>query len=280
MNIRKAFVLIVTALALCGFQAVAQTTEHTIKVEPNAATSERAPKDSAVNTKCFEVVGTSDYYFGSIDAEGSVEHTFVLKNNCTTLIEVDRAQASCGCTAAVVSEKNIQPGQEAKIQVKFTPPRGTRGKVAKTVSVFLKGETQPHTVLRFSAEVKTDLDLQPAYIQLLGAEVGTAVNGKATVKNVTTEDIEISEMQFTATSYADTTIAKSGSTVAIPLTKVSVKPTTMKLKPGESQEVTITLTPDYEGQVNGSLRLKTKKSEAYLQLYGIVRGKGQGEVKK
>jgi len=259
--------MIAAFAALLAPRTAAQTGSTTITAVPD--------------TKCFEVVGTSDFYFGSIEADGSVEHTFLFKNNCPGVIEIDRAQASCGCTAAVVSEKTIQPGQEAKILVKFTPPRGTRGKVTKTVSVILKNETQPHTVLRFSADVKTDIELQPSYIQLLGSEVGSSVEGKATIKNVTTEDVEIVEMAFSATSYADTSAAKTGTTVAIPLTKISVDPSTMKLKPGASQEVVITLKPEYEGQVNGSLRIKTKKNnEAYLQVFGIVRAKGQGEVKK
>ena len=273
-------IVMMAALTVCFAYASYAQTETTIKAVPDGGKAVPDTK-AAQDTKCFEVVGTSDFYFGTIDADGSVEHTFVFKNNCSTVIEIDRAQASCGCTAAIVTEKTIQPGTEAKINVKFTPPRGTHGKVTKTVSVFLKGESQPQTVLRFSADVKTDLELSPSYVQLLGAEVGSPITGKASVKNVSTEDLEISEMQFTATSYADTSVAKSGSTVAIPLTKVSVYPTSMKLKPNESQEVSVTLTPDYEGQVNGSLRMKTKKSEAFLQVFGIVRAKGQGvEIKK
>jgi hypothetical protein len=252
------------ALLVAGFAVQAQTTPPTAPV---------------IDTKCFEIVGTADFSFGTIEQDASVEHTFIFKNNCKETIEIDRAQASCGCTAAILSEKIIKPGTEAKVQIKFKPPMGTRGKVQKTVSVFLKGETQPHTVLRFSADVKTELDIQPQYIQLLGAEVGTPVTGKATVKNVSTDEIEITDMPFSATSYADTSQAGGASTVAIPLIKASITPSSLKLKPNESQEITVSLTPEFKGQVNGSLRIKTKKSESFLQVFGIVRAKGEPEGK-
>jgi hypothetical protein len=227
------------------------------------------------STKCFEIVGTTDYSFGVIEQTGSVEHTYIFKNNCSTTIEVDRAQASCGCTATVLSEKIIPPGGEAKIGVKFTPPMGTRGKVTKTVSVYLKGNQQPHTVLRFTAEVKTDLDIQPQYIQLLSAEVGTPVTGKATIKNVSDKDVEITDVPFSVTSYADTSKSGGNQTVAIPLANAKVSPKTATLKPGESVEIVVSLTPEYKGQVNGNLRIKTAKNESYLQLFGIVRAKGE-----
>ncbi len=226
---------------------------------------------------CFQVEGTSDYYFGTIDGDKTVEHAFIFKNDCKEVIEIDQVRASCGCTAVVLSEKIIQPGGEAKIQVKFTPPKGTRGKSSKTVSVYLKGNAEPHTILRISADVKVELDIQPQYIHLLGAEVGKPITGKSKIKNMTAETLVIKEIPFSATSYADTSMVAGGSTtVAIPLSSATVTPTPFTLKPNEEKEISVTLTPVYKGQLNGSMRIKTEKSEAFLQVFGIVRGKDEG----
>lgn len=229
-------------------------------------------------SKCFVIDGTSDYYFGEIDQEGTVEHTFLFKNNCATVIEVENARASCGCTAAIVSDKVIQPGQQAKIEVKFTPPKGTRGKVTKTVSVYLKGETQPHTVLRFSATIKTDFDIEPQFLQLLGAEVGKPVKGKATVKNTTDQPLEFKEMNLTVSNYTDQTSTEGNATPPPPivLKNVSVTPASFTLKPGESKDLTVTITPEAKGQLNGSLRIITSKSEGFLSMHGIVREASTG----
>lgn len=219
--------------------------------------------------QCFKLDGTTDYYFGEIDPNATVEHTFVFKNNCSETVEISQARASCGCTAAVLSEKSIPPGGEAEIQVKFTPPRGSRGKVTKTVSLYLQGDDKPHTVIRFSAKIKTDFEVHPQYIQLLGAEVGKEISGSVSVKNVSGEELAFSDISINMTTYADT--AGNGRTIAMPLQGVKVTPDKLTLQPGESKDITVTLTPVFKGQVNGAVRLKTPKNEGIIQVFGVVR---------
>ncbi len=232
-------------------------------------------------TKCMEVQGTSDYNFGKIDQDASVEHTFILKNTCGTTVELDNPRASCGCTAALMTEKVIAPGGEAKIQVKFKPPQGTRGKTSKTVSVFVKGDANPIHVLRFNADVKTDIEINPSYVNILGSEVGKLASGTATFKNVTDQPVEITEMTLSLTAYADTnTVAGAApSSVMKPVTNGKVEPSSFTLKPGESKDVTVSLTPEWKGQVNGSVRFKTAKSEGFLQVFSIVRPASTGASK-
>jgi hypothetical protein len=224
---------------------------------------------AAASQECFGIVGTSDYYFGEIDQNDTVEHTFTFKNNCSETIEIGNARASCGCTAAVLSEKVVAPGGEAEVQVKFTPPRGTRGKVTKTVSVYLKDNDKPHTIIRFSATIKTDLDIQPQYIQLLGAEVGKSIQGKATVKNVSEKEMTIEGISINMTSYADT--SSDGRTVALPLDGAIVTPAKLVLAPGQSGDISVTLVPQYKGQVNGSVRIQAGTTEGIIQVFGVVR---------
>ncbi len=219
--------------------------------------------------QCFKLDGTTDYYFGEIDPNETVEHTFVFINNCSETVEISQARASCGCTAAVLSEKSIAPGGKAEIQVKFTPPRGSRGKVTKTVSLYLQGDDKPHTVIRFSAKIKTDFEVHPAYIQLLGAEVGREISGSVSVKNVTDKELTFSDVSINMTTYADT--AGNGRTIAMPLKGVKVSPSTLTLQPGQSADVKVTLTPVFKGQVNGAVRLKTAKNEGIIQVFGVVR---------
>ncbi|MBR9977479.1 MAG: DUF1573 domain-containing protein [Bacteroidetes bacterium] len=232
----------------------------------------RAQSDAgeSVNVQqCFSLVGTSDYYFGEIGLNETVEHTFVFQNNCSETVEIGSVRASCGCTAAMLSEKVIAPGGEAKIQVKFTPPRGSRGKVSKTVSLYMKDEQRPHTVIRFSAKILTNLDVQPQYIQLMGAEVGKAITGKATVRNTSDERITVEGIAINMTSYVDT--AGNGQNVAIPLRSPVVTPTQMVLDPGQSGEINVSVTPEYKGQVNGAVRLHAGTEESMIQVFGVVR---------
>lgn len=222
---------------------------------------------------CFEVVGTADFDFGTIDQNATVQHTFEFKNTCTDTVHITNAQASCGCTAAIISEKDIPPGGKAEIDVKFHPPGGTRGKVTKTVSVYLKDNPSPVTVLRISAKVATDIEANPNYVQLLGAKVGKEVTGKVTVTNVSEQVVELSEVTANMTAYSDTTGGKQASganQIAIQMDNVKVSPTNKTLKPNESVEVTISLVPKYVGQISGSITMKTAKGQTFVQIFGVV----------
>jgi len=219
--------------------------------------------------QCFVLDGTSDFYFGEIDQHDTVEHTFVFKNNCTQTVEIEQARASCGCTAAVLSDKVIPPGGEAKIAVKFTPPRGTRGRTTKTLSVHLKDEQRPHTVIRISATVKTDLDVQPTYIQLTGAEVGKEIKGSVTVTNVSGKNLMVSGITTSLLTY--TNVPGESNSQAIPLAVGSVEPSNFELKPDESREITVRLTPTHAGQINGMIRIMANGNEGMIQVFGVVR---------
>jgi len=225
---------------------------------------------------CFTIVGEAKYDFGSINPIDQVEHTFVFRNNCTNVVEIKQARASCGCTAAIVSEKIVQPGSEAKIRVAFTPPRGSMGHVSKTVSVFLQDETKPHTVLQFSANVISDLDINPKYLQLTSAEIGVPVIAKTTVVNKGTEAIDFAELQLSLTSYADTSKEAGGmSTAMYPLKSGKVIPSKLRLAPGESHDVYVSVIPEFKGQINGHIYFKSEKTENYVQVFGVV----QSEVR-
>ncbi len=261
----KLFISTVLSCLVLTLAACAQQDNQTVKPTQDVL-------GSADFSKCFTVVGSADYNFGTIDADQTVEHTFVFKNNCGILVSIEQARASCGCTAAILSEKDIAPGGEAKIHVKFTPPKGTRGNVTKTVSVYLKGESQPHTMLKFTANVKTDLDIQPSFIQLMGAVAGQPVRGTTTLRNTSEKDMDVTIPAPSMTLYVDTTVMTGGGTsIPEPLTAVKINPMTFVLKAGEAREVTVEATPQKKGQMNGTLRIQAGKSEAYVTVYGIVR---------
>lgn len=249
MKIVKATVVAVLSVVMFAMTATAQMSEDV--------------------QKCFTMEGTTDYYFGEIDPNETVEHTFVFKNNCTETVEISQARASCGCTAAVISEKVVPPGGDAQINVKFTPPRGTRGKATKSVSIYLKGNDKPHTVIRISAKIKTDFEVHPQYIQLLGAEAGKQIKGTVSLKNVSGGVLNVKDVTLTMTTYADT--SGTGRTIAIPLSAAKVTPSSFTLQKGESHDVTVHVTPQYKGQVNGAVRLKAGKNEGIIQVFGIVR---------
>lgn len=247
---------------------------------PAFAQADEAAAEESVDNSCFQIVGDSNFSFGTVDQNETVEHVFEFENKCDRMIHIDQVRASCGCTAAVLSEKDIKPGEKAKVNVKFTPPRMSTGTVTKTVSVYVQGDSRPHTVIRFTADVKSDLMMEPRYISLRGAEVGKEVKETATIKNMTDAPITITEPTISIYSYTDTSSAGSRPAVAIPLENASITPKSFTVEPGQGQGLTITFTPQYKGQINGNIRFKTEKSETWMQVYGVVRDAAEGDIRK
>jgi hypothetical protein len=227
-------------------------------------------QDEATPT-CFELTEPVEHYFGEVKQNATVEHTFIFKNNCTDAVEIGSVRSSCGCTSVVLSDKLVPPGGEARIHAKFTPPRGSRGKVTKTVSLYLKDESAAHTVLRVSATVHCDIDIDPSYISISDAVVGARSFMKSKITNVSDRDILVESTGVSLTSYPTDWKAAGGKT--LPLPGGAVIPELLRLKPGESGTLTIGVTPEHAGQFNGSVGLKNGDSESIIFLFGEVRGK-------
>ncbi|MBN1448211.1 MAG: DUF1573 domain-containing protein [Bacteroidetes bacterium] len=221
-----------------------------------------APAQDAANTGCFRLTESAEHYFGEIAQSDTVEHTFVFRNDCADTVEIGSAGASCGCTSVLLSGRVVPPGGEALVMARFTPPRGSRDRVSKTVSLYLKGASEPHSVLRVSATVRRKIDIDPSYIQISGATVGMRRTLQSTIRNVSDRELLIETRGVSLTSYP--TDHKKAGGKALPLEGGTVTPTALRLKPGESGVLTIGLIPAFEGQINGSVGLKVGDDESVI----------------
>jgi hypothetical protein len=220
---------------------------------------------------CFRLEGPKEHYFGDVKQRDVVEHTFIFRNECADTVEIGSARSSCGCTSIILSDKVVPPGGEARILATFTPPRGSKGRVSKSVSVYLKGASSAHTTLRVSATVHCDIGIEPSYIQISDAVVGVRSTVQSRITNVSDSTILVETTGVSLTSYPDDAGKAGGKT--LPLGGGTVSPTSLFLQPGESGILSIGLTPEYVGQLNGSVGLKIGDSENIIFLFGEIREK-------
>ena len=93
-----------------------------------------APMNAQVKNKAV----TLDSYkwgFGDINAEdGTISHTFTMKNNSKQEIRISKAVPSCDCIRAFYPTEAIKPGEEAKVMVSFSPTKG-EGKTFRSVEL-------------------------------------------------------------------------------------------------------------------------------------------------
>ncbi|MGE5680598.1 MAG: DUF1573 domain-containing protein [Bacillota bacterium] len=91
--------------------------------------------------------------FGEME-EGKVADWKVdFKNAGSGLLEIKDVKTSCGCTAAVVSGKNIEPGKTGNLRIEFDST-GKMGKVSRSVTIFSNDPEKPEQTIIISADVK------------------------------------------------------------------------------------------------------------------------------
>lgn len=124
--------------------------------------------------------------FGRIKQGEVVSHEFTFRNSGKAVLVVKNVSTSCGCAAALVSQKEIAPGGEGKIKVTFDS-RGYAGKVIKYIYFESNDPNKPRQELTITAEVETGpaprIELEPYNLDLGLALEGEASEAVIKVKN-------------------------------------------------------------------------------------------------
>jgi hypothetical protein len=116
--------------------------------------------------------------FGEVFQGEKVPHVFEFTNAGDETLKIDRVRSSCGCTAVLVSEKIIQPGEKGEIQTSFDSNR-FRGDVKKTIYLYSNDPVRPTMQFQLGGKVLEIVSIEPAQINF-----GTVVPGKAVTSTV------------------------------------------------------------------------------------------------
>lgn len=93
-----------------------------------------------------------EHDFGTFkEGDGSVSHTFEIKNTGDAPLVITRVLSSCGCTTPSYSKEPIAPGKTGHIVVTYNPV-GRVYPFVKTISVYSNGKEGP-LVLTIKGEV-------------------------------------------------------------------------------------------------------------------------------
>jgi hypothetical protein len=95
----------------------------------------------------------TQYDFGTIEEGKVVEHTFKFQNNGKATLNIDDIKTSCGCTAALVSNKKIGPGEEGTLKVELDT-KNRKGKMSRTITITSNDPKQPTKILTVYADIK------------------------------------------------------------------------------------------------------------------------------
>jgi len=121
-----------------------------LKATPGAGNQTNTPKIE---------ISPASYDFKEIEFGKIVNYTFKIKNSGSEILEIERVATSCGCTTAKVSERKINPGQEAELLVAYDTAAmgdGPHGKGNQERIIYIKSNdpNNPQINVTISAYVK------------------------------------------------------------------------------------------------------------------------------
>jgi len=152
--------------------------------------------------------------FGTIKQGEVVSHEFVFKNIGDAPLLIEQVETSCGCTAALISDKRVEPGKEGKIKASFDT-RGYSGKLVKYVFV----ESNDVDESRRELSLSVDIEVPPsAKIELdrYNVEMGMCLEGEEPVASLQVRNTGELELRIEI-SHQDIAFRSGGRAVAFPL---------------------------------------------------------------
>jgi Protein of unknown function (DUF1573) len=195
------------------------------------------------------------FNFGKVYKGNKVEHVFKLENQGNDTLDIKKVKPSCGCTAAILSNNTILPGNTGEIKATFNTG-SYRGKVKKTIAVLSNDPATPSHKLTISGEIIEEISIKPRNINF----------GSIRTDNQSDKTVKVS---IKSQSGPDFKITKTTSSKPFVETSAAVD---------QNGEYTIVATlKDYHkiGRFSGKIFLdtnSTRQPQASIVFYGVVEG--------
>jgi len=204
--------------------------------------------------------------FGKMKQGKVLTHIFVFKNEGDEILKIKRVKTSCGCTAALLSKKEIAPGEEGEIKLTYNT-RGFQGRNTKYIDVESNDPAQPRKRLSVSAEIEVPprprIFLDPYAIDLGLILEDEEIQAKTKVKNRGQLELRVNCTHKRASFFS------SGQKITFPL----------KIAAGKEADVEIRIPPGKrKGLMREHVMIKSNdplKPNLSLYLSGYVVTKGQ-----
>lgn len=94
----------------------------------------------------------TQFDFGIVKEGEVVSHTFKFINKGKVNLDIKDIKTSCGCTAALVSNKTIEPGKDGTIKIDLDT-KNRQGRMSRTVTINSNDPEEPYKVITIYAEI-------------------------------------------------------------------------------------------------------------------------------
>jgi len=162
-----------------------------------AGISENTPEPQAPDKQPLISFDNPNFDFGKIFKGEKVEHIYKFENQGKDVLKIEKVNTSCGCTAAILSNKIIQPGETGEIKATFNSGSYS-GRVRKNITVFSNDSNSPQYRLTFSGEIIEEVSVTPKSINFPSVYVGKEIVKTIMVRSLTDLDLKIEKISTSA----------------------------------------------------------------------------------
>lgn len=203
----------------------------------------------------LEITGGFSKNWGTVTPKDSpLKTSIIIKNTGTDLLLISKMKPACGCTTAPLKKSELKPGESTDVEITFNVASNS-GPVKKTIAIETNDPKNSSINYLLEANVVRPITLLPSsYMNFSPMQVGMEGQAKVTVKNTSNEKITIMDPQ---TEPKDMKVNLTGKKV---------------LKPGESYDLTVKVTPKKAGPLNTKVSFKTNSPDApIIEIFGYGR---------
>ncbi len=202
----------------------------------------------------LRVLEGNDISFGTFYQTGEMVHELItVKNLGNEKITINHVGTSCGCTAAVLTDSSLNPGEQTEIGIEFNPA-GYLGNVTKYIYISNSDSKNHLITVAVSGYIAYALQPTPGVATFHGMKQGVLDSTSITLTNTSSDTIQITKVE-------------------IPDDEISYKLDELKVYPDEFTGLHLYLEAKKEKGITGFIQIfSTSKLQPVTQIRVVAGG--------
>jgi hypothetical protein len=194
------------------------------------------------------------YDFGFMDSNATGQHEFILTNTGRGPLRIEQGSTSCKCTATVLEEGEIPPGESGSVVVEWTA-KGFSGDFEQTATILTNDPENPRVTLTVQGRITVAVRAVPSQLRFNGLAADESQSASVRLFGYRPEPLEITGYEF----------GDEGTSEYFELTYRPLSSDELSEEPGATSGVLVDVTvkPGLPiGAFRQEILLKTKSQEA------------------
>ncbi|MFQ5964161.1 MAG: DUF1573 domain-containing protein [Candidatus Scalinduaceae bacterium] len=169
------------------------SSKELLKADPPSISGDKSINVNASNQHPIIFFENPNFNFGKIFKGQKVEYIYKFENRGNEVLKINKVKTSCGCTAVILTNKIIPPGETGDIKTTFNSG-SYRGKVTKSITVKSNDPNSPNYKLTLTGEIKEAISVNPRNVNFGSIYIGEKIDKEITLKWLTESNLEIKKI--------------------------------------------------------------------------------------